>query len=136
MILALLGTSASGEPPPKKMISLTEVVPVLTSVSDYTGDVWSRSTMFGDVGGVRQDLYEKGFMLDVAMTQVVQGIVSGADVGQDWGYNGVLEHQAAFDTGSSDDLPTGGSCDSDYSCSFARSWRLPFAGLYAGVGAA
>ena len=93
MILALVGTTASGEePPPEKMISLTEVVPVLTSVSDYTGDVWSRSTMFGDVGGVRQDLYEKGFMLDVAMTQVVQGIVSGADVGQDWGYNGVLEH--------------------------------------------
>ena len=107
MIFALLGTSASGEPSPKKMISLTELLPVLTSVSDYTGEFWSRSTMFGDLGGVRQDLYDKGFMLDVAMTQVVQGIVSGADVDQDWGYNGVLEYQVAFDTGKLGLWPAG-----------------------------
>ena len=77
MILALLGTTASGEPPPKKMISLTELAPALTPVSDYTGDIWSRSTMFGDPGGLRQDLYEKGVTLDVALTQVLQGVVSG-----------------------------------------------------------
>ena len=46
--------------------------------------------MFGDLGGMRQDLYEEGFMLDAAMTQVVQGIVTDTDVDKDWGYNGVL----------------------------------------------
>lgn len=97
--LAFLGTSAHGEPPPRKLISLTEVAPEVTPVSDYTGDFWNRSTMFGDLGGVRQDLYEKGFSLDVDMTQVVQGLVSGGVEENAWGYNGLLDYGVWLDTG-------------------------------------
>ena len=99
VILALLGTSAHGEPPPRKLISLTEVAPEVSPVSDYTGDFWNRSTMFGDPGGVRQDLYEKGFSLDVDMTQVVQGLVSGGVDENAWGYNGLLDYSMYLDTG-------------------------------------
>ena len=41
---------------------------------------------------MRQDLYEKGFSLDVDMTQVVQGLVSGGIVENAWGYNGLLDY--------------------------------------------
>jgi hypothetical protein len=99
VILALLGTSAHGEPPPRKLISLTGVAPDVTPVSDYTGDFWNRSTMFGDPGGVRRDLYEKGFSLDVDLTQVVQGLVSGGVDENAWGYNGLLDYSAWLDTG-------------------------------------
>jgi carbohydrate-selective porin OprB len=99
MTLAFLVTSAHGEAPPRKLISLTEVAPAVTPVSDYTGDIWNRSTMLGDPGGVRQDLYEKGFSLDVDMTQVVQGLVSGGVNENAWGYNGLLDYGAFLDTG-------------------------------------
>jgi porin len=99
MSLALLGTSAHGEPPPSKTISLTEVAPDVTPVSDYTGDFWNRSTMLGDPGGVRQDLYEKGVSLDVDLTQVVQGLVSGGVNENAWGYNGLLDYSLWLDTG-------------------------------------
>ena len=104
MILALLGTSAWGAEPEadgggRKLISLTEVAPGVTPVSDYTGDFWNRSTMFGDLGGVRQDLYEKGFSLDVDLTQVIQGLVSGGVDENAWGYNGLLDYSVWLDTG-------------------------------------
>jgi porin len=99
LILALQGTPAHGEPPPGKLISLTEVAPDVTPVSDYTGDFWNRSTMIGDPGGLRQDLYEKGFSLDVDVTQVFQGLVSGGADENSWGYSGLLDYMASLDTG-------------------------------------
>jgi porin len=83
----------------KQLISLTKVAPDLTPVSDYTGDFWDRSTLFGDVGGKRQQLYEKGITLDATLTQVYQGVVSG---GKDDGaseYYGLLEYGMTLDTG-------------------------------------
>jgi hypothetical protein len=38
--------------------SLTKLVPPITKVFDYSGDIWKRGTMFGDLGGVRNDLYD------------------------------------------------------------------------------
>jgi porin len=99
MILVLLGASAHGEAPPRKLISLTEVAPAVTPVSDYTGDFWNRSTLIGDPFGVRQDLYEKGISLDVDLTQVVQGLVSGGVDKNAWGYNGLLDYSLWLDTG-------------------------------------
>lgn len=43
----------------------------------YSGDIWSRSTLTGDWWGLRNDLAAKGITLDVSLTQVTQGIVSG-----------------------------------------------------------
>jgi hypothetical protein len=54
----------------KGLISLTKVAPELTPVSDYTGDFWSRATLFGDPGGLRSRLYDHGLTLDAQLTQV------------------------------------------------------------------
>ena len=51
-------------------VSLTKLVPDLTPVSDYTGELSERSTILGDVGGERQSLYEGGVTLDAVVTQV------------------------------------------------------------------
>src|SRR5881394_2833009 len=59
----------------KGLISLTKAAPQLTPVSDYTGDLWSRATLFGDPGGWRSRLYDDGFTLDAQLTQVYQGVV-------------------------------------------------------------
>ena len=83
----------------KALISLTEVVPGLTPVSDYRGDIWNRSTLVGDPGGKRQQLYNFGVTLDASVTQVVQGVAKGgADNGQ-MRYNGLLDYGVSFDTG-------------------------------------
>ena len=77
----------------KGLISLTKVAPEMTPVSDYSGDFWNRATLFGDPGGWRSRLYDRGLTLDAQITQVYQGVVSGGSArgngnGQ---YNGLLE---------------------------------------------
>ena len=44
----------------------------------YSGDVWSRSTLTGDWGGLRSELAAKGVTLDMSITQVGQGVVAAA----------------------------------------------------------
>ena len=89
------GSPDSGKP----LVSLTKVAPGVTPVSDYRGDIWDRSTLVGDVGGQRQQLYDFGITLDASVTQVVQGVASGgADNGQ-MRYNGLLDYSINFDTG-------------------------------------
>ena len=53
----------------------------------YSGDFFHRSTLTGDWGGARNTLAEKGITLDMSVTQVGQGVVSG---GKDssWQYGG------------------------------------------------
>jgi len=53
----------------------------------YSGDFWSRSTLTGDWGGLRNDLAAKGVTLDMAITQVGQGVVGGGKNGA-WEYGG------------------------------------------------
>jgi porin len=53
----------------------------------YSGDLWTRSTLTGDWGGVRNQLAEKGVTFDVRFTQAALGIVHGGkDTG--WQYGG------------------------------------------------
>ncbi|GAF68020.1 unnamed protein product, partial [marine sediment metagenome] len=82
------------------LTSLTELVPPVTKVFDYSGSIWERGTMFGDIGGVRNDLYDKGFTLDAQLTQVYQGVTSGGNAsGNGSGsYNGLLEINSTLDT--------------------------------------
>jgi len=82
------------------LISLTKVAPVLTPVSDYTGDFWNRATLFGDFDGSRTRLYNQGVTLDAQITQVYQGVTSGGSAkgngnGQ---YNGLFEANLTLDT--------------------------------------
>jgi porin len=53
----------------------------------YSGNFWSRSTLTGDWGGVRNDLAKKGVTFDLSWTQTYQGIVNGGKE-QDWKYGG------------------------------------------------
>jgi porin len=104
-VLAIGAAAAEGEAPAdtdgsqKPLASLTELVPSLTPVSDYTGDFWNRYTLIGDIGGRRQQLYDRGFAFDATFTQVYQGVVSGgADDGAD-AYHGLFEYGIALDSG-------------------------------------
>lgn len=64
---------------------------------DYTGDLFSRSTLTGDWGGTRQDLARKGLTFDGYLTQVGIGVVSGGrDTG--WEYLGRGELDVNLDT--------------------------------------
>jgi len=65
--------------------------------SNYSGDFLTRSTLTGDWGGARNDLAKKGVTLDLNLTQVGQGNISGGkDVG--WEYGGRGDLTINFDT--------------------------------------
>src|SRR4026207_2146725 len=57
------------------------------SATPYSGDIWNRSTLTGDWGGLRNQLAEKGVTLDLSVTQVGQGVVNGGKSGA-WQYGG------------------------------------------------
>jgi len=84
----------------KGLISLTKVVPELTPVSDYTGDLWRRATLFGDPGGWRSRLYGHGVTIDAQLTQVYQGVASGGSASGSGHaqYNGLFEANVTLDT--------------------------------------
>ncbi|MGZ8500283.1 MAG: carbohydrate porin [Candidatus Binatia bacterium] len=53
----------------------------------YSGDIWTRSTLSGDWGGLRNDLAAKGVTLDMNFSQAALGIVHGGkETG--WQYGG------------------------------------------------
>ncbi len=53
----------------------------------YSGDIWTRSTLSGDWGGLRNQLAAKGVTLDMNFTQATQGIVHGGKQ-TGWQYSG------------------------------------------------
>ena len=91
----------------KGKLSLTRVDPAATPVSDYTGDIWHRSTLLGDPGGKRQQLYEDGIIFDAVLTQVFQGVSSGGKDSGDTVYTGLLDYGLALDTGKLNLWPGG-----------------------------
>jgi carbohydrate-selective porin OprB len=86
----------------KGKLSLTKVAPDVTPVSDYSGDIWNRSTLTGDWWGSRTNLYEHGVMVDAALTQIFQGVASGGSDSGDTMYNGLLDYGLSLDTGKLD----------------------------------
>jgi porin len=95
------GTVWAEEPeaaPQAGKLSLMTLLPDLTPVSDYRGDLWERPALFGDVAGHRQKLYEQGIALDLAVTQVVQGVVSGGK-DEEWKYGGSADYYLFLDSG-------------------------------------
>jgi porin len=82
-------------------IGITAFLGILTSVSStfaedqstkpYSGNLWSRSTLTGDWGGVRNDLALKGVTFDLNLTQVGQDVAGGGkDSGWQYGGRGNL----------------------------------------------
>jgi porin len=60
-------------------------------MTTYSGDLWTRSTLTGDWGGIRNDLAKKGVTFDLNLTQIVQGDVSGGKkIGWEYGGRGDL----------------------------------------------
>jgi porin len=53
----------------------------------YSGDLWNRSTLTGDWGGVRNEWAAKGVTIDLDITQIGQGVVNGGKSGA-WQYGG------------------------------------------------
>ena len=49
---------------------------------DYSGDLWSRSTLTGDWGGVRESLAAKGISTDLSFATVLQGVAPAERTGQ------------------------------------------------------
>lgn len=90
--------ATSAEAPQQGKLSLMTMVPQLTPVSDYSGDFWNRPVLFGDVEGDRQKFYEKGVAIDVEMTHVAQGVVSGGKE-KEWKYSGAADYYLALDSG-------------------------------------
>ncbi len=81
------------------LISLTLAVPGMTPVSEYGGDVWNRSTLFGDPWGERQALYDQGITIDASVTQVFQGVVGGGTgKGDNPQYNALFDYGITLDT--------------------------------------
>ena len=44
----------------------------------YSGNLWQRSTLTGDWGGLRNELAARGVTLDMSITQVGQGVVGAS----------------------------------------------------------
>jgi porin len=57
------------------------------STTPYSGDLWTRSTLTGDWGGLRNRWPRKGVTLDLSVTQIGQGVVGGGKSGA-WQYGG------------------------------------------------
>ena len=66
-------------------VSSTESKPA--SQGPYSGNFWTRSTLSGDWGGLRNGLAAKGITFDMSLTQAYQGVVEGG-IKETWRYGG------------------------------------------------
>jgi len=68
----------------------------LVPLIDYTGDLWTRPRLLGDLGGTRTDWANKGIQFDINYTQILQSVVEGG-LDRDTRYGGTLDYNAVFD---------------------------------------
>ena len=67
---------------------------------DYSGSLWSRSTLTGDWGGVRNELAETGIIFKASATQIYQGTISeGFDDDTYWRNSGTVDYEMDLDFG-------------------------------------
>lgn len=111
-------------------LSLMTLAHELTPVSNYRGDLLERSTLLGDVGGKRQELYEKGIALDAGMTLVPQGVASGGKE-KGWKFSGSADYYLFLDSGRLNLWP-GGLLGIHVETKFGRS-VIPTAGTISPV---
>jgi porin len=84
---------AAAEPP----AAAEPLVPAgLVPLMDYTGDIWTRPRLLGDLGGTRTDLANKGVQFDINFTQTLQSIVDGG-LDTDTRYGGTLDYNLLLD---------------------------------------
>ncbi len=68
----------------------------LLPVLDYTGDLWTRPRLLGDLGGTRTDLANKGIQFDINFTQTMQSVVDGG-LDSSTRYGGTLDYNIMLD---------------------------------------
>lgn len=84
---------AAAEPPAAaEPQAPTGLVPLI----DYTGNLWTRPRLLGDLGGARTDLANKGIQFDINFTQTMQSVVDGG-LDTDTRYGGTLDYNLLFD---------------------------------------
>jgi porin len=120
VIVGLAGTAVGAEPQAAdKDAASAAKVPVSTGADapakaeshgppppDYTGDIWNRSTLTGDWGGLRTDLAKKGFTIDSNLTQVGQTVFSGG-LDNAWKYGARSNTLFTLNTGQAGLWPGG-----------------------------
>ncbi len=117
----LAAVAASKAPPQSDgPVALIEVAPeLLFTAKRYSkffgdpntrhGELFERSALLGDLGGVRDVLIDNGLFLDLSMTQFLQGNVRGGDQASPKArYSGSADLWMWFDTGKAD-LWSGGA---------------------------
>jgi len=79
MLLVLVPVVSAQEPATTEVetVETTEVTVTETTTPSFGGDLWTRSKLTGDWGGVRNDLAAKGITLDIDYTQIFQGNAHG-----------------------------------------------------------
>jgi porin len=90
------GAAADGKTTP--MISISDVQPILQPVSDYTGTFTERTTVTGDWGGLRQDLFDSGFAFNASVTQTFRAVAAGGEKTGDTAYNALFDYGLTLDS--------------------------------------
>jgi porin len=80
-----LTAAAAAQQGPSDPVPSGVIVPRLGSsggilpVDDYSGDIWHRNFLIGDINGERTKLANKGFNFEIDWTQSLQWVVSGGN---------------------------------------------------------
>ena len=86
----------------------------LPQIDNYSGDLWSRTGLTGDWGGLRNTLAKKGINLDVDLVQSVLGLNTGGSFrnrdSMRYPYGGYAEYHLNLDTGKLGLWPGGFLC--------------------------
>ena len=70
------------------------------STPDYSGSLWSRSTLTGDWGCTRTELAKKGVTFKSTVTHIYQGnFTDGKDGDTYWRYSGSADYEMNMDFG-------------------------------------
>lgn len=119
VIVALWGVAAIAQTtqPTESQQSTRPAPPPATP--NYSGDFWTRSTLTGDWGGVRNQLADHGMTFDFSVTQIYQGVTGGGQgTGsfglprpgsgtRTWQYSGSGDFLVNLDTGAAKLWPGG-----------------------------
>jgi porin len=67
---------------------------------DYSGDLWTRSTLTGDWGGARNELARKGIVFKASVTEIYQGnFTDGSNGDEYWRNSGTVDYEMDLDFG-------------------------------------
>ncbi len=113
-----LGQDANAPPPRGGMISLAEAAPELYYAfrrypefygdpNTVVGNLWDRTQLTGNWGGLRDKAVDHGVYFDVGVTQFLQGNVAGGKNQGPAHYNGTADYWLTLDSGKAGLWPGG-----------------------------